>query len=492
MAPFPEKRGGVEYSSAVKILNSVELNGINFISERERKGTARSLFWPWAAGNVSLLALSYGSFFLGFGISFWQATFAAIVGTAGSFVLVGISSIAGKRSNAPTMTLSRAAFGVKGNIVPGFLSYLIFVGWETVLVALATLATQTVFARLGHINHNLAGILGFLVSAGLVVFGGVLGFHTIMKIQKWLTSATLVLTAGYIALTASKINWHAVTSAHSGGFQGFIGAMIFGITGIGLGWVNSAADYSRYLPRHTSSKKVIGWTVFGASIVPIILVIYGATLAASSKGLNAAIATDPIGALTTLLPTWYLIPFVIVAVLGLIGGAILDLYSSGITLVSIGLPVKRHVAASIDATIMALGTIYIVWVAPNFIGPFQGFLITLGVPIAVWSTIFVADILMRKADYSEKDLFSTTGRYGLWNYRSIGLVIFGTIVGWGFVTNTFAGWLSWQGYFMGLIGGKSGSWASANVGIIAALVIGFVGHILLSRTAIKKQEAHNG
>jgi len=268
--------------------------------------------------------------------------------------------------------------------------------------------------------------------------------------------------------------------------------MIFGITGIGLGWVNSAADYSRYLPRHTSSKKVIGWTVFGASIVPIILVIYGATLAASSKGLNAAIATDPIGALTTLLPTWYLIPFVIVAVLGLIGGAILDLYSSGITLVSIGLPVKRHVAASIDATIMALGTIYIVWVAPNFIGPFQGFLITLGVPIAVWSTIFVADILMRKADYSEKDLFSTTGRYGLWNYRSIGLVIFGTIVGWGFVTNTFAGWLSWQGYFMGLIGGKSGSWAGANVGIIAALVIGFVGHILLSRTAIKKQEAHNG
>ena len=183
MAPFPEKRGGVEYSSAVKILNSVELNGINFISERERKGTARSLFWPWAAGNVSLLALSYGSFFLGFGISFWQATFAAIVGTAGSFVLVGVSSIAGKRSNAPTMTLSRAAFGVKGNIVPGFLSYLIFVGWETVLVALATLATQTVFARLGHINQNLAGILGFLVSAGLVVFGGVLGFHTIMKLS---------------------------------------------------------------------------------------------------------------------------------------------------------------------------------------------------------------------------------------------------------------------------------------------------------------------
>jgi purine-cytosine permease-like protein len=29
------------------------------------------------------------------------------------------------------MTLSRAAFGVKGNVLPGFLSYLTFVGWET-------------------------------------------------------------------------------------------------------------------------------------------------------------------------------------------------------------------------------------------------------------------------------------------------------------------------------------------------------------------------
>ncbi len=476
----------------MNILNSIEPHGTNFISENERHGSARSLFWPWAAGNVSLLALSYGSFFLGFGISFWQATWAAIIGTVGSFLLVGVSSLAGKRSNAPTMTLSRAAFGVKGNVLPGFLSYLIFVGWETVLVSLATLAAQTVFARLGHINHNVAGILGFLVAASLTVFGGVLGFHTIMKIQRWLTSATIILTAGYIALTFHKINWNAVQSIHAGSKAGFIGAMILGVTGIGLGWVNSAADYSRYLPRKTSSRAVIGWTVFGSSIVPVILVIYGALLAGSSKDLSNAIATDPIGALTTILPTWYLIPFAIVAILGLVGGAILDLYSSGITLVSIGLPVKRHVAASFDAMIMMFGTIYFVWIAPNFSVPFQGFLITLGVPIAVWSAIFVADILMRKSDYAEAELFSTTGRYGIYNYRSIGLVIVGTVVGWGFVTNPLASWLSWQGYFLGLIGGKSGAWSGANVGVLVALVLGFVGHILLSRNSIKKQEAHNG
>ena len=468
----------------------LELNGTNFIQESERSGSPRSLFWPWAAGNVSFLALSYGAFFLGFGISFWQATFAAIIGTVASFVAVGISSLAGKRANAPTMTLSRAAFGVKGNLLPGFLSYLIFVGWETVLVSLATLATETVFNRLGHIDHNLSRILGFLCAAGLTVFGGVLGYSVIMKIQRWLTSATILLTIGYIALTFHKIDWHAIHSIHSGSIQGFVGALIFGITGIGLGWVNSAADYSRYLPRTVSSRGVIGWTVFGASIVPIILVMYGSLLAGSSTALSEKIANDPIGALTTLLPTWYLIPFAIVAVLGLVGGAILDLYSSGITLVSIGLPVKRHVAASIDSVIMTIGTIYIVWIAKNFFIPFQGFLITLGVPVAVWSAIFIADVIMRKRDYAEAELFDPSGRYGSTNWRSIGLVVVGSIVGWGYVTNGFASWLSWQGYFLGAIGGKSGAWAYANVGVIFAMLIGFFGHVLLSRGRIARQEAN--
>jgi NCS1 family nucleobase:cation symporter-1 len=470
-------------------MQKLELNGINFIEESERGGSARSLFWPWAAANVSFLALSYGSFFLGFGISFWQATFAAVIGTIGSFFLVGISSLAGKRANAPTMTLSRAVFGVKGNVVPGFLSYLIFVGWETVLVSLATLATETVFNRVGHLDPNLSRVLGFLAAGGLTIFGGVLGFQVIMRLQVYLTIATLVLTAGYIALTINSVDWSAVNSIPAGNLSGFIGALIFGVTGLGLGWVNCAADYSRYLPRKVSGKAVVGWTVFGASVVPIILVVYGALLAGSSKELNDQVAGDPIGALITLLPTWYLAPFALVAVLGLIGGAILDLYSSGLTLVSIGVPVKRHVAASIDGVIMTIGTIYLVWFASDFFVPFQGFLITLGVPIAVWSAIFVADVLMRKS-YAEDELFSATGRYGAWNFKSIGLVVFGSVVGWGLVTNSLAGWLSWQGYLLGPIGGKEGQWAYANLGVIAALVIGFVGHIVLSRREIKKQEVN--
>jgi NCS1 family nucleobase:cation symporter-1 len=465
-----------------------ELNSTNLIAENERRGSARDLFWPWCGANVSLLALSYGSFFLGFGISFWQATFAAIAGTVLSFLLVGFSSLAGKKSNATTMVLSRAAFGVKGNVLPGALTYLLLVGWETVLVSLATLATGTVFERVGNVDRNIAMIIGFLIAVSLTLIGGVLGFSVIMKLQKYLTLVTIFLTLGYIVLTIDVVKWSALMDGPSGPIQSFVGALIFGITGIGLGWVNAAADYSRYLPRTVKSVSVVGWTVLGASIVPIVLVIYGAALSASDQKLSEAIAMDPIGALTTLLPTWYLVLFSLVAILGLVGGAILDLYSSGLTLVSLGVPIKRHVAAVIDGVLMLLGTIYIVWIAKNFFIPFQGFLITLGVPVAAWSAIFVTDVLLRKKSYNEKDLFSAEGIYGSVNWSSIACVGVATVIGWGFVTNSFASWLSWQGYFLGFIGGKDGAWAYSNVGVIFALTIGCVGHILLSSRKIRAQE----
>jgi len=467
---------------------NLEVNGTNVISESERTGKASSLFWPWCGANVSLLALSYGSFFLGFGISFWQATAAAFIGTILSFLLVGFSSLAGKRSNAPTMVLSRAAFGIKGNIVPGLLSYLVFVGWETVLVSLATLATGTILVRLGNFDRDVAMVLGFVIAAALTIYGGVLGHGVIMRLQKYLTIITVAATLLYIFLTVDSVNWSAVSEIPSGNLQGFVGALIFGITGIGLGWVNSAADYSRYLPRTTSSRSVVGWTVLGASIVPIGLVTYGALLAGSDPKLSEAIAMDPIGALTTLLPTWYLAIFALIAIFGLVGGAILDLYSSGLTLISVGLPVKRHVAAGIDGSVMLVGTIYIVWIADNFFYPFQGFLITLGVPIATWSAIFVTDVLLRKQAYDEVDLYRLEGRYGIWNFKSLTLMAIGSIIGWGFVTNTFASWLSWQGYFLWLIGGKDGEWAYANVGVIFALAISAAGHYLIAKKTILKQE----
>ena len=106
------------HSSAELRPLQIETNGINVIAEPERKGRPRDLFWPWFAGNISVLGLSYGSFVLGFGISFWQAVMVGVAGSALSYLACGFIAVAGKRGSAPTMVLSRAPFGVIGNKLP--------------------------------------------------------------------------------------------------------------------------------------------------------------------------------------------------------------------------------------------------------------------------------------------------------------------------------------------------------------------------------------
>ena len=479
-------------TSETPVASRVEQNGINVIAESERKGSPRDLFWPWFGANVSVLAISYGSFIVGFGISFWQATIAAVVGIVLSFALCGVVALAGKRGSAPTMVLSRAAFGVTGNALPTFLSWVLLVGWETVLVSLSSLATATVFEELGWGGGDATKVLGFVVTAMLVVAAGVLGFDVIMRLQTWITIATIVLTIGFIALTLDEVDWDKVSGASSGSTQSFIGALALVATGFGVGWANAAADYSRYLPRASSGRGVFGWTTFGGAAAPVVLTVFGIMLALSSTKLSDAIAIDPIGALTTLLPTWYLVPFIVVAVLGLVGGAVLDIYSSGLALLTLGIKVRRPVAAAIDGVIMCIGAIYAVFIADNFIGPFTGFLITVGVPIAAWAGVFVADLLQRHQPYADAELYDPRGRYGAIHWPGVILVVLGTFVGWGLVTNTFASWLDWQGYLLeplGLGSKVDGAWAYANLGVFVAFAIGFLGWLLLGRSVVARQES---
>ena len=473
---------------------AVETNGINVIPDSERKGTPRQLFWPWFGANVSVFGLAYGSFLLGFGISFWQAIVAGVVGIVVSFLLCGLVAIAGKRGSAPTLVLSRAAFGVNGNRVPSVLSWVLTVGWETALVSLATLATAQVFDQLGWSGGTATKVVALLVVAALVVAGGVLGFDVIMRMQAVITWVTGILTVVYIVLVADSMDWSAVSALPSGSTAAFIGALVLAMTGYGFGWVNAAADYSRYLPRTASTRGVVGWTTFGGALAPVVLLVAGLLLAGSDSELAAAIGIDPIGALGTLLPTWFLVPFIVVVVLGLIGGALLDIYSSGLSLLAAGLRVPRPVAASIDGTLMVIGTIAVVFLADNFIGPFQGFLITLGVPIAAWCGVMLADIALRKRDYAEPELFDPRGRYGSVQPVPLGLLIVGTVLGWGLVTNTFAGWLDWQGYLLGAVGlgGREGDWAYANLGVLVAFLVGLLGTLTLRRSAVRTQETIGG
>lgn len=469
----------------------IETNGIDIIGEAERTAKPRDLFWPWFAANVSVFGMSYAAFIYGFGINAAQAIVVAIIGIVASFLLCGIIAIAGKRGSVPTMVLSRAAFGVHGQKVPGLISWFLSIGWETFLSIMAVLATATVFEKLGWAAGDATKIIAAIGVAALIVLSSVMGYHVIMRMQSILTWITGAVTLLYMAITLPHVKWDAVAALPAGSPASMIGALTMVMTGFGLGWINIAADWSRYQRRDASNGAIVFWNTLGGAVAPVILVAYGLLLAGSDPALSNAISGDPIGALAAILPTWVLIPFWLTAVLALVSGAVLGIYSSGLTLLSLGLKIPRPAAAAVDGVILTLGTIWVVFFAGDFLGPFQSFLITLGVPMASWAGILIADIVSRKRDYDELALFDASGRYGAFDWLSLVTLVVSSILGWGLVINSFAEaapWNNWQGYLLGPLGGVDGPWAYANLGVIGALVLSFVVTLIGRRTTIARQE----
>ena len=136
---------------------------------------------------------SYGSFVLGFGISFWQATDrrrgrhrvlvpAVRLRRARRQARLGADhgASAGRRSGC-------AATGCRPS-----LSWLLTVGWETVLVVAgdARHRDRVRPSSAGAAATGDEGAWRFVVVAALVVAAGVLGFDVIMRLQTLITVVT--------------------------------------------------------------------------------------------------------------------------------------------------------------------------------------------------------------------------------------------------------------------------------------------------------------
>jgi purine-cytosine permease-like protein len=461
---------------------SIETNGINPIPEAERHGTPFDLFWVWCGANIGILGITYGAFLLFQGLNFWQAFLAGLLGTVLSFMLVGYISLAGKLGSAPTLVLSRAAFGVRGNALPTLLSYISLVGWETFLVAIATLGTAGVLERLGWMHGKAALAVSFVVILGVTIAIGMLGHATIVKIQQLFTWTFAILTVAFIAFEIGKIHWHTVASLPAGNFGAFLGGVSIIAAGLGIGWVNAGADYSRYLPRTASSRAVVWWTVVGASVAPIVLITFGNLLAANdpSKIGSAISPADLAGGL----PTWFLVPYLVVAAGGLIAGAVLDVYSGGLNLLTLGVKLPRYQSVLIDAVIMLIGNIYFLFLS-NDLGhlttTFLGFLITLGVAMSAWSAIFLVDLgadRMRKG-YDERDLYRADGRYGSTNPAALISYLVAMFVGFGMVLS-FSPIFSWCGYLLKWFGWDKGVIANSSIGVLIAFFVAGILYAVLT------------
>ncbi|MGW7099145.1 cytosine permease [Streptomyces sp. NPDC054838] len=394
--------------------SAVETRGLEPVPDSERGGRVRELVPTWVAANISVLLLTMGAgLVISNKLNIWQVLVVALAAPVVSYGMVGLISIAGKRGGAPGMALSRAVFGQRGNLFPGALIWVARWGWETINAVSGAYAVLTVLDLLFGVRANTPLIvvtLLFFVSCTFVVSG--LGINALRVCSKWSTylfGAFSVLVLGYLVLTT---DWAAVFDKPAGSTAMMI-AGIGTIAAGGISWVPSGPDFTRYLPRTASARGMVGATIGGAGIVVLPMVLMGAVMAVGTPDL--ATAADPVSFIGELLPVWLAVPYLLIALVGMLLINSMSMYSAGFTAQTLGIKVPRAWAVSVNAVISLVFGFLLMVVAKSFFGSFISFLTLLAVAFSAWIGVFGVDML-RRTSYDGPALLDTTPGSVYW-YR---------------------------------------------------------------------------
>ncbi|WP_306327809.1 cytosine permease [Streptomyces venezuelae] len=453
---------------------ALETRGLEPVPDAERTGRVRELFPTWVAANISVLLLTMGAGLIVFnGLNFWQVLAVAIAAPVLSYGIVGVISIAGKRGGAPGMALSRAVFGQRGNLFPGALIWVARWGWETINAVTGAYAVLTVLDLLFGVKSNTLLIVVTLllfVTCTFLVSG--LGINALRVCSKWSTYLFGAFSVLVLVYLVANTDWSAVFDKPAGSTAMMV-AGIGTIAAGGISWVPSGPDFTRYLPRTASSKAMVGSTVGGAGIVVLPMVLMGAVMAVSTPDL--ASAQDPVSFIGELLPMWISVPYLVIALLGMLLINSMSMYSAGFTAQTLGIKVSRAAAVSVNAVISLVFGFLLMVVATSFIGSFISFLTLLAVAFSAWIGVFGVDMLRRRS-YDAAALMDTTRTSAYW-YRG------------GFAWQAMTAWA--VALLVGLLftrvdwfsGPLASSWIGENgLGWAATIVVAGVLYAVLPRT----------
>lgn len=368
--------------NTVDRVGSIETQGIQPVETGERHGRPRELFWLWFAANFGILGVVYGGILSAYGVNIWQALFVVVVAAVFSYGLVGLVSLAGPRHGQPTLAISGKVFGEPGNAGPAVVSWLTLVGWETIALVVATFALDDLAALAGLEPGNVTTLLALTINVGLLGLLGVLGHATLVWTSRVVTVVFGLLTVLAVVFVAVDMDWAAVAARPAGPWDtGAIAALTIIAAGTGLTWVNCGADFTRYLPGSSSGRAIVGWTVAGALPAVLITIMLGFVLS------DGAIPVDPVGMVRDALPGWMAVPILVTAVVGLLAGAATALYSSGMSLLALGLRVPRYVSVLVDGVLAFAAAAYLLLVAADFVVSLQNFLQFATIGLVAWAGV---------------------------------------------------------------------------------------------------------
>ncbi|SEC80481.1 cytosine permease [Paenibacillus sp. GP183] len=425
----------------------MEKHGIDIVPEQYRYGSPRSLFWVWMAGQLTISGIIMGQLFTTLGLSLYMALGVCLF-CGLTYIVVGLSGTPGPRAGTATLAISRASFGVKGNALPSFLSWLNLVGWESVTIVLTVEAVLALGAKFGIPSTGVGPtLIGVVVAVVLTFSVPILGHATVIVMQRYLSYAVGVLAILMTILLLPKVDFGFHPAASSLAASGIVPTLVLaaaiGVMGSSMTWTNYAADYSRYLHTKTSSKAIIWYTTLGGGIAGFLFQAIGVLLGTFIN--PAAFSDNPVSAMGDVLPAWYAIPFLLVVILGQVANNYLNSYSSAMSFLAIGIRMKRYISVIVDATLAVIVGCYALFFSPGFIGFFIQFLSLSIVFIGPWTGIYLVHHWINKGQYYSEDLVVLDKSSRYWyssgvNYKAYIALILGAAAAFMCVNSTL--WVS--------------------------------------------------
>ncbi|MGH1551035.1 purine-cytosine permease family protein [Leifsonia poae] len=348
------------------------------------------MFWLWFAGTSSLISVGVGATLFVLGLSLRQLLVATLFGVALSFLPLGLGTLAGKWSGQPTLVVSRATFGLRGNLLPTVIALVVKLFWGSVLLWLAGSAAGSLTEAEGWPGNAVAATVAALaVTIVVAVVVAYIGYALVARVQLVLTIASAVLIVLMIMATWQHVDLSRALDAPDALWTHVVTGAVLVLSYVGLAWAMSSAEVARYQRPLSSGGAAMLWATFGAGVPPFVLVSYGGLLAASNPGWAADLAQDPVGALVGLgLPGWYPVPLLLAVGLSLISALVLALYSTGFTIDALGVRLGRRWSTLVAGAAIAIAGGVLAATVTDLSSVIRGVPTALSVPVAAWVGVF--------------------------------------------------------------------------------------------------------
>lgn len=422
-------------SEPVESAFRLEKEGNGIIGTHQRHGLPRELFFVWFAAVLTFTGVVTGQLFTALGLNVWESLLVAVICSL-SFAVLGYASAAGPKAGTVTLTISRAAFGPRGNKVPAFFSWLTAVGWESVTMVLTVWALLSLAQYVGIPSQGVgATIIALLLTLVFTYTVPILGHATLLTMQRILAFILAICAIIVVFAIFPGVHWGFATPvkdmAAAGAFPTFVLATSIGLASTFYGWVNFAADYSRYLPVHTPTKRIIGVTFAGGGIANFVMMSVGILLGTFVSA--SAFSSNPVMAIAKAVPSWAAIPLLLAIVVGDVTANYLNAYSSGMSFLSMGIRLPRYWAVIVDGLICTALAVYALFFSSDFVTYFQNFLDLMIVVIGPWATIFLVHHWLIRGNYDSVGLSENGPGYAYWytggiNWRAMISFLVGIVV----------------------------------------------------------------